>query len=322
MKAFILAGGSGTRLWPISRSSYPKQFLKIVDNESFLQKTLRRFLGFLPEEEIFIITHADFYHEVLSQIKEIEPKLERNIILEPERKNTAPAIAYAISQIKSLDDNEAIIVAPSDHLVAPEEHFYSVLSAAEKKAKSGKLVTFGVRPTRPETGYGYILAHEEQVEKFIEKPNLENAKSYLKNGNYYWNAGMFLFTAATFRAELQEYAPEIASLCKKGSYKGVPSLSLDYALMEKSKKVVMLPLNLTWSDVGSWEDIYDLLEKDENNNACQGNVLSIATTNSLLMAEKRLVSTIGLENIVVIDTEDVVLVADKSRVQEVKQIVN
>ena len=314
MKAVVLAGGSGTRLWPISRRSFPKQFLKIVNNESFLQKTLHRLLGIFLEEDILIVTHADFHHEVVKQLREIKPKLEGQIIIEPESKNTAPAIAWAI---RDLPDDEIILVAPSDHLIAPEAKFCSCILDAKVLALDGKIVTFGVRPTRPETGYGYIKGS-----KFIEKPTLEKALEYVASGDYFWNSGMFLFTKKTMQSEIKKYCPEVASIFDGLAFTDAPSVSVDYAVMEKSDKVQMVELPCSWSDVGSWEDIYALLPQDENLNATRGNVVLLDTTNSLVYADKRLVSTIGLDNIVVIETEDAVLVADKNRAQQVRFVVD
>lgn len=287
----------------------------MVDNESFLQKTLHRLLGFLLEEEIIILTHADFHHIVAKQVREIKPKLEKQIMLEPDSKNTAPAITYALKEMR---DEDLILVAPSDHIISPEEKFIAAIKNATVYAKDGKIVTFGIRPTRPETGYGYISTEG----KFVEKPDLETARKYVADGDHFWNSGMFLFSKKTYVEELRKYSAEVASILDNAPFVDVPSISVDYAVMEKSDKIKMLPLECSWSDVGSWEDIYDLLEQDENNNALHGNVVALETTNSLVYADKRLVSTIGVENLVIVETEDAVLIADKEKAQQVRGIVD
>lgn len=314
MKSLILAGGSGTRLWPLSRSNLPKQLLRLNGEESFLQKTIRRNLEVV--DALYIITSEMYYYEVLDQARAIDPALEWQILVEPEKKNTAPAIAYAFQQIEC--DDEIFLISPADHMIAPLEKYREAVKKGEELALKGNLVTFGVHPTRPETGYGYLKVKDGKVEKFIEKPDLKQAQLYLESGDYFWNSGMFAFSKKIFEKEAALHCPGLVH----HDFSSMPSISLDYAIMEKSKHVAMVALDLTWSDIGSWENVYEWLEKDENQNAIQGNVVAIDTKNSLIYAQNRLVSTISLENILVVETDDAVLVAQKEASQQVKQIVD
>jgi len=331
MKIIILAGGSGTRLWPYSRSSFPKQFLHFGEEKTLLQKTISRFLPLAAVEDILIVTNQDYFHHVKSQVKELDPALEKQILVEPERKNTAPAIALAVSYLRDLlhcDENECFLVSSSDHLIAPEEIFLEAVKKGEKLAKEGNNVIFGVRPHKPETGYGYIKADADgNVERFVEKPDYALAQQYLISGEYLWNSGIFLFQIKTFLEELQTYCSEIADKLQ-GNFQDVikqfsdfPEVSIDYALMEKSQKTVVVPLDLIWSDVGSWDSVYDVLEKDANQNVKVGNVLDIDTKNCLIMGGKRLISTIGLEDLLIIETDDALFIGKKGESQRVKHLV-
>lgn len=336
MKIIILAGGSGTRLWPYSRSCFPKQFLHFGDHRSLLQKTIERFVGRYPLSDIFIVTNQAYYHLVKTQAKEISPELEKQILVEPERRNTAPAIALAVSYLKeengaSLDD--CFLVCSSDHLISPPEKFLEAVALAETSAKKGHHVIFGIRPHKPETGYGYIKSshkrvdHAFKVEEFVEKPNLELARQYLLDGNYLWNSGIFLFQIGAFLQEMQAYCPKIFEQLQApfqhffAGFAELPDISIDYALMEKTKKAVVIPLDVTWSDVGSWDSVYDVLQKDENQNVKIGNILDIDTQNCLIMGDKRLIATIGVKDLLVIETEDAVFIGKKGESQRVKNLV-
>jgi mannose-1-phosphate guanylyltransferase / mannose-6-phosphate isomerase len=316
MICLILAGGSGTRLWPLSRSHFPKQFLRIASEESFLQMTVRRNLAFFGEDNLYILTGATYYHDVLSQVQEISPRLKDNILLEPAHKNTAPAIAFALDALQSQKD-DLVYITPSDHLITPQERYQTVIEEGFKLAKKEWMVTFGVRPSRPETGYGYIKSKGEIVEKFVEKPDFKTAQEYVISGDYFWNSGMFALTAGTFLREAKKHMPALV----ERPFEDMPSISLDYALMEKSDRLAMVELNLVWSDIGSWENVYEILPKDDHQNATHGNVLPFDTTHSLIYAGSRLVSTIGLDHILVIETDDAVLIARKEDSQKVKEIV-
>ncbi len=310
MLVLILAGGSGSRLWPLSRKNYPKQFLRIGNEASFLQKTVQRNLDFIAPEDLYIITSEAYYDEVRRQI---DPRLHSNMILEPAQKNTAPAIAHALSQIET---EEVCLITPADHTIAPQSKYREAIEKGEKLAMQGDLVTFAVRPTSPETGYGYLRANGDRVEAFVEKPDLKTAQTYLESGDYFWNSGLFAFTKSSFEREAKKHCPALIA-----PFHEMPSISLDYAIMEKSDRVALVHLDLTWSDIGSWESIYELLEKDEQKNACHGKVHAIDTQNSLLYAGHRLISTIGMSDVMVVETDDVVLVAPKKEAQRVRELV-
>jgi mannose-1-phosphate guanylyltransferase / mannose-6-phosphate isomerase len=334
MKYVILAGGSGTRLWPCSRQAFPKQFLHFGDGESLLQKTVRRFYPAAHPSDIFIVTNQSYYHLVKNQLMEIDPGFEQQILLEPERKNTAPAICLAIKYLQEVLDvpeEECILISSSDHIISPEKVFIHAISEAEKIAKEGNHVIFGIRPTQPETGYGYIKASMEggtqRVEHFVEKPDRPTAQSYLLSGDYLWNSGIFLFQIGTFLKEIALFCPEMGPLCVGGfeemvsAFADMPSISIDYALIERSSKTVCLPLDVSWSDVGSWDSVYDLLDKDDHHNVKRGNVFDSDTHRCLIMGNKRLIATIGLEDLLVIETEDALFIGKRGESQKVKDLV-
>ncbi len=338
MKAIILAGGSGTRLWPVSRYGLPKQFIKLNGGKSLLCQTVERLAAVVPLHDIFVITNQDYQFHVQADLKSVSPAIENNVILEPVGRNTAPAIAlvmkYCLEKLKC-SKNEVVFICPSDHIIEPVEKFTKYARQAETAAKAGSIVTFGIKPSRPETGYGYIKKGGKaagnggvcRVEKFAEKPDQKTADKYLKDGNYYWNSGMFSFTIATMLAEFKAYAPEISrkmpqTLAKMiADFKNMPSISIDYAVMEKSKKAAVLPIDILWSDVGSWDSLPEVIKPDSDGNVKVGDVLALDTKRTIVMGENRLISTIGLKDLIIVDTVDALLIAKRGQAQRVKEVV-
>lgn len=342
----IMAGGSGSRLWPLSRDLMPKQFLNLDGKSTMLQATVKRLTGLdtLPPLVICNEEHRFIAAEQLRQINQ----LNNNIILEPAGRNTAPAIALAAMAALKKGLDPLLLVLAADHIIVDEREFRRVVSAAVPCALQDKLVTFGIVPTAPETGYGYIqaanalaLSGEEAVyavKQFVEKPNLKTAEQYLASGDYYWNSGMFLFKASVYLDNLKQYRPDIFAACElamadadpdldfirvnKEAFLQCPDDSIDYAVMEKTDSAVVIPLDAGWSDVGSWSSLWEVSEKNIDGNSHKGDVLSFESHNNYVFAETGLVATVGLENTIVVQTKDAVLVASKDHVQDVKAIVN
>lgn len=329
MFGVILAGGSGSRLWPLSRELYPKQLLNLCAEKSLLQSTFERLNKFISAENIISVTNTKHHSNVKMQLGELSGK---SIILpEPMSKNTAPAIALSVKYIiENSDDDETVLVVPSDLLIENDEKFVETIQKAQEFVNQGKIVTFGVKPTYPETGFGYIKSENGNVIKFSEKPDKETVLKYLEDGNYFWNSGIFMFKVSTMIKELEQYCPDISVVIKNincsdfsvsfTEFEKMPNISIDYALMEKSQNIAMVELLSDWKDLGSWQSIYEVSPKDNNNNVFVGHVLDKGSKNSFIYSSSKLVATIGLEDTVVIETEDAILACKKDKTQEVKQI--
>ena len=332
MTNIILCGGSGTRLWPISRTLMPKQFVKLFDDKSLFQLTVERNEKVCSSQ--YIVSNAEQYFLALDQLEELG-KTNNRYLLEPVGRNTAPAIALACM---SLDPEELVLVTPSDHLIKNEKEYAKVLARAKELAQEGNLVTFGITPAFAETGFGYIEADGEDVKAFHEKPSLDVATKYLEAGNYYWNSGMFCFKAGIFLDELQKHSPEIYEATKSAlesknindemiridheSMMQIPEDSIDYAVMEQSNKVKVVASDIDWSDLGSFDALYEELPKDENGNTKNENHISVDSKNNLVYGKDRKIATVDVEDLIIVDTGDALLVSKKGSSQKVKAVVN
>ncbi len=333
MNIIILAGGSGTRLWPLSREKYPKQFLKLLDKKSLIQSTALR----VGDNPVHVIANESSSFIIESQLKEVLKNFSsKNIITEPVGRNTAPAIAYASSFFA---DEDIIAVLPSDHFIKNEKLFQKLLKKAEKLAGEGRIVTFGIVPTKPDTGYGYIKIKEDKIDEafyvdsFKEKPDLETAEKYLEAGDYFWNSGMFVFSVKTLKEELEKTAPDIHKLMleyagrKVGSkdFMKFESISIDYAVMEKTEKIVLLKADIGWNDIGGFQALAETLPKDKDGNAIKGEIdfYNINSKDNLIFSteKKKLIATLSVENLVVVETEDVLMIADKNQSSKAKEFV-
>lgn len=335
MFGIILAGGSGSRLWPLSRELYPKQLLNINSDKSLLQTTFERLNQFMPAENIISITNTKHVSNVKLQLENIVKDV--TVLSEPLAKNTAPAIAVALKYIQTKENDPVILVVPSDHLIKNTKNFYETVVKGEKLANEGYIVTFGIEPDYPETGYGYINILKKpifdgyKVKEFVEKPDAKTAQKYIDAKTYFWNSGIFMFKASVMLEEIKVLAPEIYSILAEvdfskedkieyNTFDKMPSISIDYAIMEKSEKIALIKLESDWNDLGSWQSIYDVSNKDRDKNVFLGNVIDEGSKNSLVYSSSKLVATIGLEDTVIVETEDAVLACKKDKTQEVKKI--
>ena len=340
----ILSGGSGARLWPLSREAYPKQFLPLVDHNTMLQNTALRIAGLSNTTAPLVVCNQEHRFMVAEQLRAvgIQPA---GVILEPVGRNTGPAVAIAALHAQREGADPTLLILPADHVIADVEGFRAAVRQVAPHAEAGRLITFGIVPNAPETGYGYIKAGAPldesgvcAVERFVEKPDVATARNYLESGAYSWNSGMFMFRASAFLAELERFAPAMLAACQQAlaaghadtdflwldrkAFAACPKDSIDYAVMEKTERAVVMPLTVGWNDVGSWSALWDVGEHDADGNITRGDVIAVDTRDTYVDAATRLVTTVGVNNLVVVETADAVLVASKERVQEVKAVVD
>ncbi len=348
--AIILAGGSGSRLWPLSREMYPKQLLKINDDNTLFQSTFMKLVNVIDDKNIISVTNVKHEPNLRIQLEELQNKFCREskykIITEPLGRNTAPAIAVAAKYVQDeycIGEEPIVIITPSDHLIMDEASYSEALQNAIRLAKAGYIAVFGVKPTSPDTGFGYIKTKNDKtiheiaeeackVEEFKEKPDKKTAQKYVKSGNYYWNAGIFVAKASVILSEIEKYSPEIHGILAQttisnaipsieyNQFEKMPDISFDYAVMEKSKKVALIPLECGWNDLGSWEAIHNCSPKDESDNYIIGNAKAIDCKNSMIYSTSKLTTAVGISDTIIVETEDALLVCNKAKSQDVKKI--
>ncbi|MDA8082980.1 MAG: mannose-1-phosphate guanylyltransferase/mannose-6-phosphate isomerase [Nitrospiraceae bacterium] len=347
MYAVILAGGSGTRFWPLSRETTPKQMLRVFGDRTMIQQTTVRLRGLVPDENVVVVTGRKYAFDIRKQIADVCDLSKFHILVEPEGRNTAPAIGLAAVKIKKKDPSAVMVVMPADHVILNDDRFRLIVREAADLAEEGYLTTFGIVPHRPETGYGYIQkgaairgtrgVQSFKVRRFVEKPDLEKAGTYVSSGNYFWNSGIFIWRVRDILAEMKRQMPDLYKGLLEiekavGSahetdvigkvFKGLPSVSIDYGIMENAAKVAVLPADMGWSDVGSWRALDEISEMDRSGNIISGNVIDIDSKDSIVYGGRRLVATIGLDNMVVVDTPDATLICSKDRTQDVRKVVD
>ncbi len=344
MVPVILSGGRGARLWPVSRELHPKPFIRLADGESLLQKAFVRAASLPGVSQVVTVTNRDLYFKTADEYAEVNRGgTGLGFLLESEGRNTAPAIAAAALAVgRRSGEDTVLLVLTADHLIADLPAFTAAVAQAGELARQGRVVTFGIQPDHPETGYGYIEAQGNDVLRFVEKPDLETAQGYIDSGRFLWNSGMFCLTVGTALAELETHAPEVLTAARATldastettgkhrfqieldpeTFRTAPDLSIDYALMEKTQRAAVVPCSIGWSDVGSWNAIGDLIAPDADGNRVDGDAMLHDSTNCYVRSHDRLVSAVGVHDLVIVDTPDALLVADKDRVQEVKRIVD
>lgn len=332
----ILAGGNGTRLWPLSREELPKQFLNLTNHATLLQNTVIRSLQFTDPEKLFIIAGKQWQPLVQHQTREITNRDHDCVIKEPCRRNTCPAIALGIRYLldkKGAEKEDTVLICPSDQVITDVRVLSSAVNGAIKATEEGYISTFGIVPKGPETGYGYLHADNingqgySELKRFVEKPDMNTARQYIEDGNYYWNSGMFVFRIGHMIDVLNKHIPEIGSAAAKGydhllgTFENMPSISIDYAVMEKLERCAMVPLDAGWSDVGSWDAVYDISKKEDNSNAVHGDAILQESTNNLMFSRERLLVGVDLHDMLVVDTPDALFVAPKGSSQKVRDVV-
>lgn len=339
VRAVILAGGSGSRLWPLSRQQFPKQFLSLDGGASLLEATIARLQPLIGPESVVIVTGEEY-----AKGEAYRALLPYQTILEPVARNTAPAIAVAAAWLSTQADDPVMVVLPADHVIRNVEAFRKHLAVAVEAARAGRLVTFGITPQRPDSGFGYLHAKPAapgavllEVERFTEKPDVETARGFLQEGGYYWNSGMFVWRASVILKEIERHLPEVHRVLSemraewdagadfpgvmKRHFHRMPSVSIDYGVLEKSANVALVPCDIGWSDVGTWDAFFDIAEKDEGGNSIRGNVLTLGCKNALVLGGKRLVAAVGVEDLCIVETADAILVMRRGQSQRVREVV-